>query len=205
MQLRLFAQILPGVATAFGTLVVGAIATVTTSNQPSYAGNNKFFCTQEGGVPVTKVNTSRGKETFIRWVVRDFKKFPPSQRCQIVSARFQRYYDNGTLFITSRDNFQGYPVLCIANSKGTPCTSENILVTLKPGSDTGATLKQIIDFRRGVAAPPVNLSGCQAITYDDGDLYLDVKQLVDGDGCGNNTQSTTTPNTPKTKPVEPRF
>jgi Circadian oscillating protein COP23 len=205
MQLRLFAQILPGVATAFGTLVVGAIATVTTSNQPSYAGDNKFFCTKEGGVPVTKVSTSRGNETFIRWVVRDFKKFPPLERCQIVSARFQRYYDNGALFITSRDNFQGYPVLCIANRKGTPCTSENILVTLKPGSDTGATLKQIIDFRRGVAASPINLSGCQAITYDDGDLYLDVKQLVESDGCGNNTQSTTTPNTPKKEPVEPRF
>lgn len=133
MQMRLFAQILPGVATAFGTLVVGAIAT-TTSNQPSYAGNNKFFCTQEGGVPVTKVNTSRGPETFIRWVVTDFNNFPALQRCKIVSARFQRYYGNGTLFITSRDNFQGYPVLCIANRKGTPCTSENILVTLKPGS-----------------------------------------------------------------------
>jgi Circadian oscillating protein COP23 len=205
MQLKLFAQILPGVATAFVTSLVGAIAIVTTSNQPSYAGNNKFSCTQEGGVPVTKVKTSRGDETFIRWVVRDFKKFPPSQRCQIVSARFQRYYDNGALFITSRDNFNGYPVLCIANRKGTPCTSENILVTLKPGSDTGATLKQIIDFRRGAAASPVNLSGCQAITYDNGDLYLDVKQFVDGDQCGNNSQSPSTPNTPQKEPVEPRF
>jgi len=201
MQLRLFAQILPGVATAFGTLVVGAIAT-TTSNQPSYAGNNKFFCTQEDGIPVTKVRSSRGNETFIRWVVTDFKKFPASQRCKIVSARFQRYYDNGSLFITSRDNFNGYPVLCIANRKGIPCTSENILVTLKPGSDTGVTLKQIIDFRRGVAASPVNLSGCQAITYDNGDLYLDVKQLVDGKECGQSSSST---NIPKTEFVEPRF
>lgn len=205
MQLRSFAQILAGVTTAFGTLVVGAIATITTSNQPSYAGNNKFFCTQEGGVPVTKVRTSRGNETFLRWVVTDFKKFPPSQRCQIVSAKFQRYYDNGSVFITSRDNFNGYPVLCIANRKATPCTSENILVTLKPGSDTGATLKQIIDFRRGVAASAVNLSGCQAITYDNGDLYLDVKQLVDGKECGNNSQSTSTPNTPKKEPLSPRF
>ncbi len=202
MQLRLFAQILPGVATAFGTLALGLAIATTTSNQPSYAGNNKFFCTQEDGIPVTKVRSSRGNETFIRWVVTDFKNFPASQRCKIVSARFQRYYDNGSLFITSRDNFNGYPVLCIANRKGIPCTSENILVTLKPGSDTGATLKQIIDFRRGVAASPVNLSGCQAITYDQGDLYLDVKQLVDGKGC---SQSTSSSNIPKTEFVEPRF
>ncbi|NEU74288.1 hypothetical protein PI95_017410 [Hassallia byssoidea VB512170] len=66
MQLKLFAQILPGVATAFGTLALGLAIATTTSNQPSYAGNNKFFCTQENGIPVTKVRSSRGNETFIR-------------------------------------------------------------------------------------------------------------------------------------------
>jgi Circadian oscillating protein COP23 len=119
------------------------------ANQPSYAGNNKFFCTQESGVPVTKVRTKRGDETFLRWVVQDFKKFPPLTRCRAVTARFQRYYDNGQVFITNRDNFQGYPVLCIANRKGTPCTKENILVTLQPGTDSGKALKQMLDFRRG--------------------------------------------------------
>jgi Circadian oscillating protein COP23 len=88
MQLKLFAQILPGVATAFVALIVGAIA-IATSNELSYAGDNKFFCTQEGNTPVTKVRTSRGNETFLRWVVKDFKKFPPLQRCKMVSARFQ--------------------------------------------------------------------------------------------------------------------
>jgi hypothetical protein len=38
MQLKLFAQILPGVATAFVALIVGAIA-IATSNQLSYAGD----------------------------------------------------------------------------------------------------------------------------------------------------------------------
>lgn len=136
MQLRLSAQILPGVATASVISVLALTVTTTIDNQPSYAGGNKFFCTQEGNTPVTKVRTSRGPETFIRWVVQDFKKFPPAQRCKIVSTRFQRYYDNGSLFITTRDNFNNYPVLCIANRKGTPCTSENVLVTLKPGTDT---------------------------------------------------------------------
>ncbi|MEH1919357.1 COP23 domain-containing protein [Nostoc sp.] len=201
MQLRLFAHILPRVAT--GSVISAlALAVATTSNQPSYAEGNKFFCTHEGNVPVTKVRTSRGNETFIRWVVKDFKKFPPAQRCKIVSARFQRYYDNGSLFITSRNNFNNYSVLCIANRKGAPCTSENILVTLRPGSDTGAVLKQILDFRRGVEGKPVDLSGCQVFTEDQGDLYLDVKQLVDGQECG---QSASSVNNPKTEPVESRF
>ncbi|WP_062287473.1 COP23 domain-containing protein [Nostoc piscinale] len=123
MQLKLVAQLLPKVAAASVTslLVVGISVT-----EPSYAGPSKFFCTQEGGIPVTKVRTPRGNETFIRWVVDDFKKFPPANRCQTVTARFQRYYDNGSLYITSRDNFNSYPVLCIANRKGVPCTTENM-------------------------------------------------------------------------------
>lgn len=126
MQLRLLTHKLRRIATSAVISVLAVGSTITTSNQPSDARQNKFFCTQEKGVPVTKVRTSRGNETFIRWVVTDFKKFPPAQRCQIVSARFQRYYDNGSLFINSRDNFNNYPVLCITNRKGAPCTADNI-------------------------------------------------------------------------------
>lgn len=203
MQLRLFAHILSGVATASVISALALAVAAIASNQPSYAVRNKFFCDLEGGTPVTKVRTSRGNETFIRWVVRDFKNFPPAQRCKVVSARFQRYYDNGSLLITSRDNFNNYPVLCIVNRKGAPCTAQNILVTLKPGTDTGRVLQQILDFRRGVGSSVVNLSGCQAFTYDEqGDLYLDVKQLVDGKEC---SESTSTNDPVKTEPVESSF
>jgi hypothetical protein len=198
MQLRLFAQVLSGVAFAL------AVFATTTSNQPSYAESEKFFCTQEKGVPVTKVRTSRGNETFIRWVVKDFKKFPPQQRCNIVTKRFQRYYDNGALFITSRDNVNGYPVLCISDRKNAPCTTDNILVALKPGADVGVVLKQILDFRSGAnATGGIPLSGSQYLTYEQGDLYLDVKQLVDSADSGDSNQSVTT--TPQSPTVEPRF
>lgn len=69
--------------------------------------------------------------------------------------------------------------MCIANSKGVPCEKENVLVTLKPGTNVGRVLQQIIDFRRGVGGKPINLSGCNS-TDERGDLYIDVKQLVDG-------------------------
>ncbi|QLE56227.1 COP23 domain-containing protein [Nostoc sp. TCL26-01] len=196
MQLKLLSHRFTSVATS---VAISALA-VTTTNQPSAARENKFFCKQENGVPVTKVRTSRGNETFIRWVVKDFKKFPPAQRCRIVSARFQRFYDNGSLFITSRDNFNNHPVLCITNRKGASCTADNILVTLKPGTDTGRVLQQILDFRRGVGESVINLSGCQAFSYEQGEVYLDVKRLVDTNEC-----TSSTPSTNQTKPVEPRF
>ncbi|WP_026734904.1 COP23 domain-containing protein [Fischerella sp. PCC 9605] len=206
MQLRLFGQILPGVATTSVTsaLALAAIA-ITTSNQPSYAGGNKFSCAKLNGVPVTMVRTSRGNETFIRWKDEYFSKsIDRMSRCQAVTDRFQRYYDNGNLFITSRENVNNYPVLCIANRKGAPCTSDNILITLKPGTDIGRVLKQMLDFRRGVGTEPIELSGSQYLTYEDGDLYLDVKQLVDSADSEDNNQSSVT-KTPQSAPVEPRF
>jgi flagellar basal body L-ring protein FlgH len=48
------------------------------------------------------------------------------------------------------------------------------------------------------------VSGSQHITYNDGDLYLDVKGLVDEDTVTNTNQSGS-PNTPKVEPVESRF
>ncbi|ALF52882.1 hypothetical protein ACX27_08460 [Nostoc piscinale CENA21] len=185
MQLRLVAQLLPGLAAASVTSLLFLGISIT---EPSYADGNKFFCTQEGNVPVTKVRTARGNQTLIRWVANDFKKVSSAQRCRIVSARFQRYYDNGALFITSRDNFNGYPVLCISNRRGVPCTADNILVTLKPGTDTGRVLQQMLSLRRDAGGESIiNLSGCQAFTYDEGDVYVDVKQFLDGQECSSST------------------
>ncbi|MBD2298641.1 COP23 domain-containing protein [Nostoc sp. FACHB-190] len=185
MQRRLVAQLLPGLAaTSVASLVVLGISVT----EPSYASRqDKFSCKQEGNVPVTKVRTPRGPQTLIRWVANDFFKVSPLQRCRIVSARFQRYYDNGALFITSRDNLNGYPVLCISNRRGAPCTADNVLVTLKPGTDTSRVLQQMLSLRRDVGESVINLSGCQAFTYDDGDVYVDVKEFLDGKECSSPT------------------
>lgn len=155
---------------------------IVTFNQPSHAqSRNKFFCAILNDVPTTMVRSSRGNVPMIRWTVKDFGRsgFTPLKRCQAVSTRFQRYYDNGQVYITSRSKLNGYPVLCISNTKGGSCSSENILVTLKPGTDTGRVAQQIVDFRRGAADKPIELSGSEFVTYVDGEFYLDVKGLVD--------------------------
>ena len=129
MQQGLFGQGLTWGVRVFGIATLTVLNTTAISHQPSYANSNKFFCTQSNGVPVTMVSTSRGNEPFIRWVVKDFSPsgFTPQRRCEVVSGRLQRYYDNGTLFITSRNNFKGYPVLCIADRQGGSCPDENLL------------------------------------------------------------------------------
>ncbi|MBW4612647.1 MAG: COP23 domain-containing protein [Desmonostoc vinosum HA7617-LM4] len=184
MQLKLFYRISPRVVTASVMSALALVVATTIDNQPSYAVKTLFFCTQERGVPVTKIRTSRGNETFIRWAVQDFKKYPPAKRCQIISARLQRYYEQGWFFITSRDNFNNYPVLCIAYRKGVPCESANLLLTFKPGTDTRKVLQQMLNYRRFPVGEPIDLSECQVFSYDqEGNLYLDVKQFVDSNEC----------------------
>ncbi|QDL08954.1 hypothetical protein DP113_14475 [Brasilonema octagenarum UFV-E1] len=205
MKLESFCQILTAVTQSLAIASLSTFPIIAAINQPSFANSNKFSCEKRNGTPVTMVRTSRGNETFIRWVVRDFKAFPPEKRCAIVSARFQQYYDNGSVYITSKDNFKGYPVLCIASRKGGSCANDqDVLVTLKPGTDTGRVLRQILDFRRGADAKPIELSGSQYVSYSDGDLYVDVKQLVDtDDSAGGNKPAVT--NIPSSAPLERRF
>lgn len=206
MKQELFSQVLTAITQSLAIASLSTFTIIATINQPSLADSNKFFCEKRNGTPVTMVRTSRGNETFIRWVVADFKGYSPEKRCTIISARFQRYYDNGGLvYITSRDNFKGYPVLCVADRKGGSCANdEDVLVTLKPGTDTGRVLRQILDFRRGADVKPVELSGSQYVSYSEGDLYLDVKQLVDAvDSQGSAKPAAINP--PNSAPLEPRF
>ncbi|NJL79461.1 MAG: hypothetical protein HC836_34255 [Richelia sp. RM2_1_2] len=171
MNIKIFTK----VATA---IALGCITT-TSLIPPSYAKSPKFECAVLNGVPITWVRTPRGKEPFIRWVSPAFN-VPPLERCKIVSAKFRRYYyDNGGFYFTGRNNVNGYPVLCISNRQGGSCSSNNVLVTLKPGSDPGYVIQQIMDFRRSANASPIELSGDKFIQYVDGEFYLDVKKLVD--------------------------
>ena len=170
MNIRIASQALMAVALGF----------FMTANlvKPSYGGRSKFYCAVYKGVPITWVQTSRGREQFIRWVSPAFNT-PPLQRCKIVSAKFRRHYDNGRFYITGRNNVNGYPVLCISNRKGGNCSSQNVLVTLEQGSDPGFIMQQILNFRRGADASVIELSGDKFIQYVDGEFYLDVNKLVD--------------------------
>ncbi len=170
MNIRTVTQVATAIALGFVTTVSFV--------KPSYGGGSKFYCAVLNGVPITWVRTSRGKEPFIRWVNPSFNVIP-LERCKIVSAKFRRHYDNGRFHITGRDDVNGYPVLCISNRQGGSCSSQNVLVTLEPGSDPGFIMQQILDFRRGADGSIIELSGDKFIQYVDGEFYLDVKKLVD--------------------------
>ena len=182
-----------------GLSMVGAAVLVF--GEPGVAGENKFFCTREGGVPVTKVRTARGNETFIIWE-QDFHKYPATKRCGIISNKLQRFYENGEVHFKTGIVNQ-YPVVCISNRQNTRCSGDNLLVTLPQGEDSVSVLEGILAWRRGTSSEPIRLSqGCFVSQDAEGNTSWNLKNLVDG-LCDNTAASE-----PSVKPVQtptPRF
>lgn len=175
MKLRLFAPMLTELAIA-----LTASVTIT---QPSLAQNNKFFCGMSRSVPATLVHTSRGNIPVIRWVNNAFPPpWTPQQRCEEISARFQRFYDNGTLKFLRAGRLSGQPVLCVASYKGGSCLPNGVLVTLKRGTDPQLTLERLSDYQGKSSANPIELSGSrssnQVVSYVNDAAYLDVEKLI---------------------------
>ena len=108
MKLHLLTKILAG----FG-LIAGVLAA---TSQPSYA-QDRFVCNEQQ--IATTVQTERGTIPLIQWTNTSFPPpYTPTQRCKIVSKRFQRFDNNGTLKYIKADRINNLPILCVAAYKG---------------------------------------------------------------------------------------
>lgn len=158
MNVRLFAQLLVGLVFVFAN----SIATSQTLH------NSTYYCDEDRGVPATFVQTSRVPLPIIRWVSVDIP-IPPAQRCQIVSRNFQIAHDRGSLKYIKTGTMRQQPVVCTTNRKGGDC--QDLLFTLKPGSNPNNILKKLFN-RQGLGADnPLNQTGSDPI-------YLDVEDYL---------------------------
>ncbi|AFY35510.1 COP23 domain-containing protein [Calothrix sp. PCC 7507] len=173
-KLSLSAQMLGAI-----TLALSSIATLI---QPGYTQSNKFYCGMSGGVPATLVRTSRGNIPVIRWVDNTFPApWTPQLRCEEISARFQNFYNNGTLNFLRAGKFGQQPVLCVASYKGGSCLPNGVLVTLKGDTDAPRTLQRLLDRQGLGGGRPIDLSGGdgkQLLSYDKDVAYLDVAKFL---------------------------
>ncbi|MBW4619399.1 MAG: COP23 domain-containing protein [Cyanosarcina radialis HA8281-LM2] len=175
MKLRLFAQVLAGVAIALGS--------ATAIEQPSYAQSDKFYCGMSQGKPATIVRTSRGSRALIQWTDTSFGKYTPQVRCERISTRFREFYNNGTLKYLRAGRQRNQPVLCVAGYQGGPCLANGVLITLKPTSNPVLVLQSLRDFQGSARARPIELAGDNKdnlITYNaqQDAAYLDIGKML---------------------------
>ena len=175
MKLHLFARTLVGWGIA-----LGAIAAL---GQPSYAQEDKFFCGMSNGKPATIVRTSRGNIPMIRWVDTSFPApWTPENRCEEISSRLQRFYDNGTLKYLKAGWIGREPVLCVAGYRGGLCLSNGLLVTLKRGTDPNLTLQRLLNRRALAERNPINLRGGESdkdlVSEVNGETYYNIGSFL---------------------------
>jgi hypothetical protein len=172
MKLRLFIQVLTGLALTVSTSII--------YSQQANAQPSRFFCAKRNGVPITFARIpGHGNVSMIRWVSGDVGGYSRTERCQIVASRFQKHYENKTLKFVRTGTVSGSPVLCIASYKGGACPRNQVLVTLRPGTDPEPVLVQLLDLRNRAAGREVPLSGSNPLSYVDGETYVDVDRLLE--------------------------
>jgi Circadian oscillating protein COP23 len=172
-----------------------ALTATTTISEPSNAQISKFYCGVSRGVPSTLVRTPRGNKPMIRWVDSAFPTpWTPVRRCEDISARFQRFFSNGTLNFLRAGKFNGQPVLCVASYKGGPCLPSGVLVTLKSGANPSQVLQKLLDNRAGSSSDGAILlegnTNLEVSTIDDAD-YFDIQKIIDASVESNQIGSVT--------------
>lgn len=160
-----FKRLFPGLITA---AIAGTTVIAPFSSANAGPAGSRFTCLSRQGVPATVALTKRGPVPVINWrSTLGNGVYTPQVRCDIVSKKFQQFYENGTLnfLTTGRKNRQ--PVVCVALYKGGACNQD--LFTLKPGSNPGRTLRQLMAVRTG-SSGPLNESAARE--------YIDVNELL---------------------------
>lgn len=180
-----FKRLFSGVMTA---AIAGAAAIVPVSATHASPGA-RFTCLTKQGVPATVALTSRGPVPVIVWKTTLGGTYTPQVRCDIVSKRFQQYYENGTLNFLTTGRKNRLPVVCVAQYKNGPCAQD--LFTLKPGANPGRTLRQLMAVRTG-SAGPLNESAARE--------YIDIKNLLETAPVDN---SIAVPKDTATEPTQP--
>jgi hypothetical protein len=168
-----FVSLLTGFAVS-----LGVVATLPQSTAAQLIPKNRFFCGTSNGQPTTLMRGSKRNVPLIRWTDASFPEpWNPQRRCEEISQRLQRFHDNQVLSYMGAKMLGGQPVLCLTDDRG-QCRPDGLLVTLKPRTNLQQTLQRLASNLRGGAGSPLELSGNDAITYINGEAYLDINKLL---------------------------
>jgi hypothetical protein len=114
-------------------------------------------------LPTTFAWTSRGKIAIVRWERTDFPGFPPQTRCEQVSPKFQKAYDNGGINFLTNGTINQQPVICTARESGGEC--DTLLMTLRPEDNAVTILTQLQEVLNGRQVGAVHHSSSTPQVY----------------------------------------
>ena len=173
MKLRQFGSILSVSALAFASTLI--------SSSPALSRGATFICsTDENGLPATTVESSQhGNVNIITWNSSYFERanYDNQRRCEIVSAKFQKFSDRGTLKYLTNGMVNRQPVICAVANKNAICNKDNFLYTLKSADEAEMKLKKLRAIRSGAS------TGTRLYETQPGEaVYVDFEQYMEENG-----------------------
>ena len=108
----------------------------------------------------------------VAWKSQHLAAWNPQRRCQIVSPKFQAFYEDGRLNYLSQGENAGYPIICALLNQQEECSGENQLFQIRPGSNTGNVIAGLNDILEGKSSEPIYQSSGDRI-------YISVSKFLE--------------------------
>ena len=170
--MKLFAATIAAAATL---VVTGSTAMgQSRSNQTQFICREAFDQVTNQRIPTTYAWTERGKTAIVRWTstLGARGEWTPERRCNEVSPRFQRAYENGSFQYLTNGTMNGQRVICTAREERGSC--QDLLLTLRPEDNAMAILRQFNDVLRGRAGATIRQSGQEDQVY----IQVDIERFL---------------------------
>ncbi|MGK7939456.1 MAG: COP23 domain-containing protein [Crocosphaera sp.] len=139
-------KLLATIATLATSVFLSPFA-LSPTTQAKNIGTN-FVCENWQGVPTTFAKTAdQAMIPVLLWQSDYFSYsgYDANTRCQLVSNRFQYFYNTGQLNYITTGRMNRMPVVCVSSQNGGGCNG--LLFTLKPGVNPGQTLQKLMAVR----------------------------------------------------------
>jgi hypothetical protein len=121
----------------------------------------------------------------------------------MVTTKFQRALDSGSLGFVTTGIVNGLPVVCNTEVRG-GCNTSNVLFTLKPNSNVPETIQKL--FNMGSASASARPSGEMALwesSADDDSITINMTQFLETAPAESVTTEPTNPSATPDMPSTP--
>ncbi len=140
-------------AAAISGAIIVATALPSLAAAPISPPVANFVCLKHQGKLATVVKTKKGQVPIVIWDSLAFTSsgFSPLTRCKTVTRRFKSLHSSGRLKYLTAGQVNSQPVICATIRSTDRCSSQNLLFTLKPGSEPQGVLQRLNDIRNRIA------------------------------------------------------
>ena len=135
------AALITATASLVSTSIFSQLSNAQSNNHPTdrvsfYCGETVDQATGEK-IPTTLAwNPQREANIpIVGWRNEYFGSWNPQKRCEVVSPKFQTFYEDGRLEYLSNGEIAGYDVICAILEKEEQCSGKNQLFQVRPGTD----------------------------------------------------------------------